>query len=231
LVEKYAPNRWSLYVDIDELWDYPYSSKIKLSQFISYLDSHKYTAVAAYMADMFADEPLNNLAKFKNTPLREAYPYLDNSCVKQTPYKKAYNKIANPEIKDYRGGIHQQFFGISDIYLSKIPFVKWNPTISVHETSHTSTFVHIADVTTILLHYKFVWGFYEKAKAIMEKGHYYQGGKTYKMYLDVLQHSPDLNLKTQSAKKYTSCEDLQSDGVIVIGNLFEEFVQRNSNNI
>jgi hypothetical protein len=167
LVKQYAKNRWSLYVDIDELWEYPFQEKLELSAFLQYLDENNFNAVMSVMVDMFANLPLKSLADVKHFPLREAYPFFDNSCMQITPYKKAYNTVSNPDTSHFRGGIHQQVFGVKNIYLSKMPLIKWDESIEVHETSHTSTHVTIADVSTVLLHYKFVFGFYDKIKRVL----------------------------------------------------------------
>ncbi len=47
--------RWCLYVDIDELFDYPYSEVVSLDSFLRYLTSKSYTAVMAHMLDMFPE--------------------------------------------------------------------------------------------------------------------------------------------------------------------------------
>src|SRR5215216_7711170 len=40
-------DRWCLYADIDELFDYPYSDVVGLDSFLGYLTEKSYTAVAA----------------------------------------------------------------------------------------------------------------------------------------------------------------------------------------
>src|SRR5215217_7180366 len=52
-------DRWCLYADIDELFDYPYSDVVGLDSFLGYLTQKSYTAVAAQMLDMFPEEPLS----------------------------------------------------------------------------------------------------------------------------------------------------------------------------
>src|SRR5215216_4612946 len=60
LIDRFGKkDRWCLYADIDELFDYPYSDVVGLDSFLGYLTEKSYTAVAAQMLDMFPEEPLS----------------------------------------------------------------------------------------------------------------------------------------------------------------------------
>src|SRR5215218_10670361 len=76
-------NRWCLYADIDELFDYPYSDVVGLDSFLGYLNSNSYTAVVAQMLDMFPEEPLSGRASNPlDEPLKERHRVYDISTVK-----------------------------------------------------------------------------------------------------------------------------------------------------
>jgi len=228
LVKAFANRRWSLYVDIDELWEYPYQDQLKLSTFLQYLDANKYTAVMSVMVDMFADLPLKELKTLKDKSLKEAYPYYDNSAMMITPYQKAYNTVNHPKTSHFRGGVHRQVFDIENIYLSKMPLIKWDESIEVHETSHSSVHVNIADVSTVLLHYKFVVGFYEKIQRVLEEKSYWNASETYQKYLSFIERHPDLNLKQASAKKYQKSEELEEENTVWISEDYKNWVAKNS---
>src|SRR4028119_1076508 len=59
LIERFGRGRWCLCVDIDELFDYPYSDVVDLGSLLGYLNERSYTAVVAQMLDMFPEEPLS----------------------------------------------------------------------------------------------------------------------------------------------------------------------------
>src|SRR5215211_8602277 len=59
LIERFGRGRWCLCVDIDELFDYPYSDIVGLGSLLGYLNERSYTAVVAQMLDMFPEEPLS----------------------------------------------------------------------------------------------------------------------------------------------------------------------------
>jgi hypothetical protein len=60
LVDRFGKGRWTLYVDIDELFDYPYSDVVGLDSLLGYLNNKSYTAVMARMLDMFPEKLLSN---------------------------------------------------------------------------------------------------------------------------------------------------------------------------
>src|SRR5215218_799051 len=75
LVEQYGKNHWSLLVDIDELFDYPYSDVISLKSLLRYLNEHQYTAVVAHMLDMFPEEPLSEFAGNEDVPIKQSHRF------------------------------------------------------------------------------------------------------------------------------------------------------------
>jgi hypothetical protein len=59
LVKKFSQNRWNLFADADELFDYPFSDVLSLNSLLSYLNRNSYTAVVAQMLDLFSDEKIS----------------------------------------------------------------------------------------------------------------------------------------------------------------------------
>ena len=220
-------NIWSLYADIDEFWEFPYQNKLNLKGFLNYLDKNNFNAVMSYMLDLFADSPLKDLENLKENDLKETFKYYDNTFLKIKPYTKAYNKTNHPDTSHFSGGIHAKSFGIDVIYLSKIPLIKWDGSISVHETSHTSTFLNIADVSTVLLHYKFVCGFYQKVKSILDDNNYWNANDIYSKYSNVLRTNPSINLKTDTAKIYDKPEQLINEKAMWLSNDYKNWISKN----
>ena len=62
LVDQYARNCWSLCIDIDEFFDYPYSDVVNLDELIQYLNKKSFNAVTCYLLDMFPEE-VSSLSK------------------------------------------------------------------------------------------------------------------------------------------------------------------------
>ena len=62
LIERFGRRRWSLLVDVDELFDYPFSDVVGLGALLRYLNENRYTAMVAHMLDMFSGR--TDLARF-----------------------------------------------------------------------------------------------------------------------------------------------------------------------
>src|SRR5215211_1917211 len=78
LIERFGRQRWSLLVDIDELFDYPFSDVVGLKALLRYLSSNGYTAMVAHMLDMFPAEPLSrdaSLSPPEHEPLKKKYRF------------------------------------------------------------------------------------------------------------------------------------------------------------
>src|SRR5829696_2900266 len=88
-------DRWCLYADIDELFDYPYSDVVGLDSFLGYLTQKSYTAVAAQMLDMFPEEPLSGWEEnLEDEPLKERHRFYDISNLTRMSVKK------NPRLRN-----------------------------------------------------------------------------------------------------------------------------------
>ena len=72
LIERFGRRRWSLLVDIDELFDYPFSDVVGLKALLRYLNENRYTAVVAHMLDMFPEEPISRDASLSRHKGRTA---------------------------------------------------------------------------------------------------------------------------------------------------------------
>ena len=53
LAERFSPGKWNLCADIDELLDYPFSERLSLRDFLSYLNENHYTAGLAQTRHVF----------------------------------------------------------------------------------------------------------------------------------------------------------------------------------
>ena len=228
LVKKFASQRWSLCVDIDEHFDFPFSQTITLKQFISYLNSQHYTAVVSQTLDLFADAPLNQLQR-PTLPLRQAYSYYDISAIRKAPLNPAHGEISNDAIKYHRGGIHDTAFGLKSIHLTKHPLIFNDGKIIPHVRAHGVRNARIADVSCVTYHYKFTADFCRKVAAVVAAESYWDNSSEYKQYQAALNANPHLNLKQNSAQKLTSTDELLQQNFIVVSPAYCAWVSRQTN--
>ncbi|MBD3355082.1 glycosyltransferase, partial [Candidatus Woesearchaeota archaeon] len=86
LVNRFCRNRWCLYLDIDEFFDYPFSDRLSLNKFLGYLNKNGYTAVITQMLDMFSDKKMSEIKPEKDKNLKNLYMFYDISYIKKKKY-------------------------------------------------------------------------------------------------------------------------------------------------
>src|SRR5215217_5630831 len=222
-------DRWCLCVDIDELFDYPYSDVVGLGSLLGYLTEKSYTAVAAQMLDMFSEEPLSAREGNPDDPLKERHRFYDTSNITRRSNKRRHyrhnNTLESDDIVIFSSGIRGPTFGDKRILLTKHPLVFLDGKVKpLHPGTHWVANARIADITCVLLHYKFLDGYFHKqaAQAVRE-GQYYNASARYKRYLEVLDKNPSLRVKQESARELRSVNDLVENGFLVVS---EEYMMR-----
>jgi len=236
LIRHLSKDRWCLCVDIDELFDYPYSDRISMVQFLRYLDKNRFTAVVAYMLDMFSKKPLSHLTDVENLDLEKTFCYYDISNItkEEYPLKHLYishgnkNNLSNKEIKFYWGGIRRTFFGKdTHFFLIKHPLLFIDTKIEPFTHPHFSNNADIADVTCLLRHYKINKSLPGRSKEIVKKQDQpYYAQKEYQMYYDAFQKDQSLSLFTENSKKFRKVNELIDNGFLTISKQFIDYVSK-----
>ena len=222
LAERFSPGRWNLIADIDELFDFPYSDRLGLRAFLQYLNHHAYTAVAAQLLDMFADRPLSALPVEADEDLTSTYRFYDVSNVATEEYRRPGD--GEVEIRFHRGGIRRTVFGTHN-GLTKAALVRMDGRVEPFIAWHHVRNARFADLSCVLRHYPFGPSFSRKVRDAVETGRY--GRKTsdeYVAYWAVLGKQPDLNLRLETAREWTSLEELIESGFLVVSSAYRRWV-------
>jgi len=224
LIRRFSKNRWCLLVDIDELFDYPYSDVVSLSSLMEYLNKKGSTAVVAQMLDMFSDKPLSSLESTKDDSIKDLYKYYDISDIRKSQYHISENKISNNYIKLYIAGIRRTFFSLN-LRLWKHPlFFSDGKTLLV--CSHMVTNAYIADFSCILYHYKFISNFPVKVEEAVRLKNYWNNSYEYKKYHDVLERNPDLVFKQKTSRLLRNVNELVDNGFLVVSQDYMGWVEK-----
>ena len=236
VIEEHCRNCWCLCVDIDELFDYPCSDKLSLSGFLAYLNKRQFTAVVAYMVDMFAKQ-LKFGDKFNDWNLKEKYCYYDLSGIRKTGYfaynknYNNYNLLSDRKMRIYYGGIRQKKFKTpgSRYLLTKHPLMFIDHRLEPVTDAHYCNKAYIADVNAVLTHFKFIESFNEKVKESVEKQRYsYFTHCEYAAYHNALKDTDEITFYSSKAKKY-NMNDLINSGFLRISENYREFVDSEPN--
>lgn len=223
LAERFAKNRWCLACDIDELFDYPDSSRLKLGDFLTYLEHHQYTAVLVQMLDMFSEIPLAYVNSQINDDLKLKYRNYDISAIE----KKEYWWVTpeNDKIMMHMGGIRKTFFGTNNA-LTKAALIKIDGSLkSFVDCSHVKN-ARLADISCLLNHYCFLSSFYTKVQdAVQAKRYVYLAHQEYEAYWQVLEKNPALNLKLETAQKLSNLEELIEQDFLIVSDSYRQWVE------
>ncbi|NKQ35567.1 MAG: glycosyltransferase family 2 protein [Chloroflexi bacterium] len=224
-----APNRWALYVDVDELFDYPYSDVVPLPDFLGYLRRYGYTAVVAYMLDMFSDGPLAQLDSDIEDDLPGKYRFYDLSDVVKMDYYFPRNELPTPEIKAYFGGIRRTLFAPEELrfVLTKHPlFLQDGRLQPLFVDEHFARGAQVADVTAVLYHYKFLADFAERTRRAIREENYHTRSEDYKKYWAKLQQAPDLSLVRPSARELGHVNELAAQNFLYVSPRYSRWAIR-----
>ena len=232
LVARFGKGRWSLCVDIDELFDYPYSDVIDLSSFLGYLNSKSYTAVMAHMLDMFPERPVLERADEQDEPLKEVHRFYDISNLvrwnkEERPRMREMlssrnNKLEADNVEWFAGGIRSDVFSYRP-HLTKFPLVFYDGKVIPDPPHHVNN-ARIADVTCVLFHYKFLKDFRERTMSAARNWRNTPTSADYSKYLEVLDRDPSLRLNKGNAREITSVNDLLENAFLVVSDDYMNWV-------
>jgi glycosyltransferase involved in cell wall biosynthesis len=228
LVERFGRGRWTLNVDVDELFVYPYMDVVSLGALLGYLNENSFTAVVTGVLDMFPEEPLSDVARDEDEPLKELHRFYDLSEVREEAYESVGeigNVLANPDVPILRGGIRRTLFGMNSL-LIKHPLIFLDGTLKpVDLSEHWVGDARLADFTGVLLHYKLLNGLYAAVRREVEVRNYPNRWGKYDRYLRVLEGSPELEIKAGTARELESTNDLVGTRFMVLSREYMGFVQ------
>lgn len=222
LAGRFSAGRWNLIADIDELFDFPYSDRIGLRGFLGYLNHHGYTAAVAQMLDMVADRPLDAPADEADEDLTSTYRYYDISDIIKSGHPLL--ELGHLGIKFHRGGIRRTVFGTLN-GLTKVALVRMDGRLQPFVAWHHVRHARFADVSCVLRHFPFRPSFSRKVQEAVASGRYgYLTSDEYAAYWAVLSRQPDVNLRRETAREWTSVEELIQSGFLVVSSAYRRWV-------
>lgn len=227
LVHRFAYGRWSLTLDIDELFDYPRSRSLPLPGLLAYLERHGYKTMAAHALDMFSDEPLSELRGRDHEWLPDVHRYYDLDGVSWR--KDLYwlpRKAPPPGVAGCIGGIRESVFGSRSLMQTRHALALVNEGVQYNACdSHFHINAPVADVTAVLLHYKFVGRIFDQVEEAIRLRNYSGGSKHYRLLDQVLSRDPGLRLRRDSARELTSVDSLVEQGFLTVSPAYEAWVK------
>ena len=168
LAETYAMDRWVVTADVDELLVFPGVEALDLHDLCDYLEQHEYAGLFTVMLDMYSDRPLAQTVYTPGTDFLETCPFFE-------PDTYQFVATAMPPFLGVHGGPRGRLFASQGNkgggpVMKKVPLVKWHPGFSYVFSTHSHRYLRLADITGLLLHFKFFSSFGEFAALEATRG-------------------------------------------------------------
>lgn len=165
LIQTHALGRWALFVDIDEHLVFPGLDQGRsLTDLVDYAEVRGAGCFPSYMLDMFAT-PASARKGFAG------HRYFDRKYVSFRSVLPPYRMV--------QGGVRGRLTG-RQFLITKSPLVRVDPDVVFLENNHLHTHLPPCDVTTALLHYKFVGDAKARFVEAVERGEHFLGGRFYR---------------------------------------------------
>jgi hypothetical protein len=219
---RYGAGHWTLVVDVDEFFVYPFCDTRPLQALTDWLDASAIKSFGAMLLDMYPKGPI------------QAQPYRDG----QNPFEIAryfdssnYVISQNPIYQNLwiQGGVRARAFFRDDPALApalnKTPLVKWTRKYAYVSSTHTLLPRGLNKVyddwggekaSGVLLHAKFLDTIVHKAAEELERGQHYGSSREYAAYHEGLREATDL--WCEWSEQYINWRQLEILGLMSKGN-------------
>ena len=222
LQRKYAHGHWTLTVDPDEFFVYPFCDTRPLRALTDWLDASSIKSFSAMILDMYPKGALDD------QPYAEGQNPMDIACwFDSGNYTMKKNKrYGNLWIQG--GPRSRVFFPDKPALapaLNKIPLVKWDSRYVYVSSTHMLLPRGLNLVydewggekaSGILLHAKFIDTFTQKAREELDRKQHYSASVEYRAYAEQLTQNPELWCKW--SEKYINWRQLEILGLMSKGN-------------
>ena len=222
LCRKYAHGHWTLIVDPDEFFVYPFCDTRPIPALTDWLDDCAIRSFSAMLLDVYPKGRIDERPYAPGQDPLEIANWFDpgNYSIKRNP---TYGNLW------IQGGPRARAF-FADMpdrapALNKIPLVKWNRRYAYVSSTHMLLprgLNHVYDewggekASGILLHTKFLDTFTAKAAEEIERQEHYAESIEYRAYAEKLKDQPELWCKW--SEKYINWRQLEILGLMSKGN-------------
>ncbi|WP_189682070.1 glycosyltransferase family 2 protein [Seohaeicola zhoushanensis] len=222
LARKHAHDHWTLVVDPDEFFIYPFCDTRPIPALVDWLDNSSIRSFSAMLIDVYPKGRIDAQPYLPGQNPLEIASWFDsgNYTIKRN---KTYGNLwiqGGPRARMFFAEAPEQAPA-----LNKIPLVKWHRKYAFVSSTHTLLPRGLNQVyddsggekaSGALLHAKFLDTFTAKASEELERGQHYANSMEYRAYAERLKDNPDLWCKW--SEKYINWRQLEILGLMSKGN-------------
>ena len=228
---------WCINADIDELFDFPWSTAISLQLFLRYLNGRNYTAAVSQLLDMFADKPLSYLHEMKVESPADTYRLYDLSDILRVPYHEGQvtrtyggtNLVSNQRTELFYGGIRKSLYGsewYTNCLLTKHSLFRLNSGLHLFRHVHFVDRARLADVSCVMRHYKLASNVIKTAT--QNRVNLHGVSKGYDALLRFVLENPGFELKRITSAEWQDANRLVEAGFLFASDEYRDYVEANS---
>lgn len=228
--QTYGQDRWCLYVDMDEQFDFEGRETIGSQGLTRYLEAQGHTALMAQMLEMFPRAPLADVQDLSFAEALETFAYYDISTVESFAYHSDRigfhallrdNVLSSDAMQFKFGGVRGKVFGEA-CCLTKHPLVFNGPQVVPAPHPHLSQHVTVSDFSAVIRHYKFAGNVAARDAASAGSGDLAHGED--RARLEVLSRTEDLTLYSADAQAWAWIAPLAEAGFLVVSQNYAAFL-------
>ncbi|MDG1375461.1 MAG: glycosyltransferase family 2 protein [Yoonia sp.] len=228
--QTYGQDRWCLYVDMDEQFDFEGRETIGSQGLTRYLQAQGHTALMAQMLEMFPRAPLADVQDLSFAEALETFAYYDISTVESFAYHSDRigfhallrdNVLSSDAMQFKFGGVRGKVFGEA-CCLTKHPLVFNGPQVVPAPHPHLSQHVTVSDFSAVIRHYKFAGNVAARDAASAGSGDLAHGED--RARLEVLSRTEDLTLYSADAQAWAGIAPLAEAGFLVVSQNYAAFL-------
>ena len=222
LLMKYGHGHWTLCVDPDEFFVYPFCDTRPLRALTDWLDASSIKSFSAMLLDMYPKGPIDAQTYQEGQDPFEIAQYFDSGNYTISRNRRFGNLWiqGGPRARTFFAGLPERAPA-----LNKIPLVRWHRDYAYVSSTHMLLPRGLNLVydewggekaSGCLLHAKFIDTFPAKAEEEMERRQHYANSHEYRAYRAGLARQPDLWCRW--SEKYINWRQLEILGLMSKGN-------------
>jgi len=223
LCDRFANDRWCLFVDVDELLAYPGMGHRSLADLARFAQERGFNGVVTQMLDLFADAPMSEMPDGTERDLRDICRFYETQDIARGIYLPHQSTAVPDGIQRHSGGVRRRVFG-SDNNLTKVSlFFNGGGLVPFYAWHHTRN-ARLADFSVALLHYPFNRQYREKVLEAAATGRYgWVTTDEYRGYAAIMRDNPGLSLMSPASRAYEGAERLVAEGFLAISPAFADW--------
>ncbi len=222
VLSAHAEGHWVVTSDADELLIYPHYETVDLPSFCRFLDGDGARAVFCLMLDMYSDRPLAQTVLAPSGSLLKTCPFFDRGPYRLfrhdiCPYAMAFG---GPRARLFRERLSGER---RPPQISKVPLVRWGADSRYVASTHHMTPTPLARTTGVLLHFKFLSDFAERAEVEAARGEHFAGAREYRDYRDLVRGGLS-SLMADASVRFEESAQLVALAIMQTSPAYEAFV-------